>query len=522
MRYKKKIYIQKLLFYIFWSALLLTKGLGFSEGEKVFYISFSVAIVAVAGKIIATKYSIQQFALYISLILIGILSTVISKELGTVINILIVVGCCQVPIKELEKLSLTLWEAVFAIQAILVGTGIRSQIFKIHRKFGKYIVRWSLGFTHPNVFHISYFILSAFYLLVKHPHGKNRIRSSIYILLGNILIFMYSASITGFLIVNLYVILSYIFDKGVPKKRLIITVITLIPIACASFAIFGPLLIKGNAFDIIDKFVSTRFSLSRYFLTTQNIGPFGTYQFNLPDRSYTLDSSYLYSLFHQGYIICIAYIITLSILTYFLIKTNRSEELAITLTCAVAGITEQFLSNSSFKNITLIFIAEMIYDYFNNKHIVKISVINITKSIEIPDAYKYMEYIHIKRNALKKRLLLVQCTAFIIGLIGYMAFVPKPNYIYASPWDCDLKEENDATRYVYYEQLDTKSADFHDWVMSNSDADGKLYDFSGFTVEYEYYRRAIALGIAVATISYLTENILLGIKSTNDENIDAC
>ena len=99
----------------------------------------------------------------------------------------------------------------------------------------------------------------------------------------------------------------------------------------------------------------------------------------------------------------------------------------------------------------------------------------------------------------EKRIRTAAGISFLLGMAAYLLCVTQPSAIYASPWDCDRKEGEAGEAYVYdYKILADPS--FNGWILSNNDALGKLYDFTGETVYLEYWRRAFGAGMALVIL----------------------
>lgn len=515
MKIQNKSYISFIdtMFYFFYTLMVLVKGFGFYEGQWPFDLGLIIACSFFVLYFLSSHNSLASFVISLMLLIIGILTVVYSGEFGALLNLMVLIGMNSISERKIIRLSAFLWTIVFTVQTLITCSGIReNQVFRIHRKLGHYVIRWSMGFTHPNVFHISYFIIICLLMLAIRPHGKKLVKFSVFAFIGNLLVFLYSYSFTGLLIVTFYLIInSYIQHR---KKRLLLVervlLIVFTPL-CILFSVIGPIIIKGNLYEIINKALSTRFSLSRYYLTTQKIGLFGTKIFDVPDASYTIDSSYVYALVHYGIVYFTLFCVLLVFCAYYLLKKHRYFEFAILISCSFAGITEQFLTNTSFKSIVFIFFGVMLYSLIDNCimlpkrkccllakrtwhiftagncHIVDYSVVLST----------YLKRIIHVTKCKRKQILCISLCGFIVGCLMYTFSVDKPKIIYASPWDCDIKEGKEATQYTYYNDI---KDDPDVWVLSNRDSAGKLYSFSGYTIDFEYLRRAIGAGYSIELV----------------------
>ena len=80
-----------------------------------------------------------------------------------------------------------IWTGCFAGMLALSLTGVIEPLMLVHNKMGLgYVIRNSLGYTHPNVLHISYVILIAFWFYVLDLKGRRAISAVILAFLGNI------------------------------------------------------------------------------------------------------------------------------------------------------------------------------------------------------------------------------------------------------------------------------------------------------------------------------------------------
>ena len=99
-----------------------------------------------------------------------------------------------------------------------------------------------------------------------------------------------------------------------------------------------------------------------YFLTQERITLFGQ-QFHLADKDLNMDNSYVFALMTYGAVVFVLLMIAYFFTIRNLVKENRRKELAITLGFLIAGISEPFLFNTSFKNVSLIFVGSYLDVY---------------------------------------------------------------------------------------------------------------------------------------------------------------
>ncbi len=507
-----KIPFSEGMFYAFYCVLTIVKGMGLYEGMLLYDVGLIAAFFCLFLKLIAEQYEKREFAFVIVSLALGVLTWQISGKMGALFNLALLVGMKGIRRERLFRLSAVLWSGLFSLQCFLSLSGIRSQqIFRIHRKLGTYIVRWSMGFTHPNVLHITYFVLIAFIMYVWKPKGRSLLHWSLLLMAGNLVVFAYSVSYTGVALVAIYLICNLVLlmleraggGDGIKKTAKMIAY--LLPIACILFSVIGPVVLKGKAFELVNKALSTRFELSRTYLLGQGVHLLGTSNMEVVDATITVDSSYVYMLVHYGLIYFLIFSILLECAVVYYWKKMDFHAVAILLACAVSGITEQYMANTSFKNIAVLLVAAMVHEVISRQslrvkeHSKRITMPLADKTCTVPQLWNCDHWAgkSIPRwfRTKKKVILAAMGIAFLLGTAGYLLCVTRPSAIYASPWDCDRKEGAAGEAYVYDYEILADPA-FNGWILSDNDALGKLYDFTGETVVLEYWRRAIGSGIA--------------------------
>ena len=261
--------------------------------------------------------------------------------------------------KKVFQVGAVVWSSVFLYRILAFLIGWDKGILLVHKKLGAFIFRWSMGYPHPNVFHISYVILLAFLFYLLQQKGKKLFGWIVAALVGNVLIFIYSVSFTGFLLTGIYLMLVLYFELRSqftkPEKALVQCVLP----AGLAFSLLAPLLPEGNRFyEVMNKLMNTRLRLSKYFLTQEKITLFGQ-QFQLADKDLNMDNSYVFALMTYGAVVFVLLMIAYFFTIRNLIKENRRKELAITLGFLIAGISEPFLFNTSFKKCFLNFCGKL-------------------------------------------------------------------------------------------------------------------------------------------------------------------
>ncbi len=476
---KFKVKIPELCYYIFFAALLFAKGIGLYDGQALFKVILVFAGICWLIKAIFTKYTFKELIVAGLLLMLGVITYTVSGDKGLLLYIMMITGAKNISVKRLFRVGLVTWIISFGGTFILTAVHFVESPFKVHEKMGELIIRWGLGASHPNVLHVSYLLLCMFVVYVLSE--KIDFKWLFLLMAGNLYTFLYSVSFTGFAAVSAYLFLCGYWilrkDIGILENILIKTG----ALFCVLISMAAPLLLKGRAFDILNKLLNTRLRLSRIFLTEYPFSLFGRKVADIVTYSATMDCSYVY-----GYVIYGVIAFTLLVLGYGMIihkycKEKRGTELCIILACLIAGITEPFLFNTSFKNISFVFLAELIYGC-NNVEENSASFLTVAKKFSVGK---------------KKELAFIFVAGLLIGAVGYSAFKEKPQRIIVPRSESDLDE-------TFYAELDiTEEQIREEDVVYGTPKDGTPWmELKGAAVELESIR-------GMTTSSILTGSILV-------------
>ena len=134
--------------------------------------------------------------------------------------------------------------------------------------------------------------------------------------------------------------------------------------ASAGISILAPMLLKGKAFDLVNRLLTTRPALTRYFLENYGVTLLGEDLSKL-DFHYTLDCSYANLLMQGGLLIFLvmfaAYAATIHDALCKKPSAESSVRLAILFAVVISAMSEPFAFNTSYKNISLLLVGEAFY-----------------------------------------------------------------------------------------------------------------------------------------------------------------
>lgn len=359
---ENKVSIEELLYYTFLGILLFAKGIGLYDGQSVFKCLLVVAVFFWAGKMAAARYSIKEMICIILFLGLGALTYLKSGEKGILLFMMMLTGMKNIPVKRAFYVGLGAWGSAFCILTFTSLFHMADMGYKVHDKLGLgYIFRYGLGYAHPNVLHVSYFILAVF--LVYIWNDKYDWKKMLGLMAGNFLVFAYSVSYTGVAIVALY-LLTALYAAG--RKKLSVleraACFCVYPFCCL-LSLWGSVLLKNHErlFSVINKIVNERLRLSQIFLVRENLSIFGVKVADIITDSVTMDNAYVYLLITHGIVIFILMSAAYMYLVFVYGKENKAKELAIIIFICFMGIMEPYLFNASFKNVIFLYLGELFY-----------------------------------------------------------------------------------------------------------------------------------------------------------------
>lgn len=355
---------EELFYYICVVIVMGAKGIGLTEGQKIFTLCMITAAVSWCIKMCLTSYTLKEWLIISLSMVIGGIIYLRTGEKAALAAMMFVVGMKNISLGRLMKACLGVWGITF-LTAIAMGLlGIQDGVIVVHEKLGLGpIIRYSLGFTHPNVLHVSYFILVMLIIYVMRPQGKRLYWLTFFLFLGNLYIFLYSFSYTGIIIVGVYLVMCLYFDFRKKVGRVEKFLLYCVFLFSVIFPIAGPFVLKGKAFNFFNKLLSTRFELVYNLFNENSLSLFGTRMRINPDAHLTLDSSFAYLLMNYGIVAFIFFVTLYFLAVHYCISHSCLQETAVLLSVAMAGITEQFLFNLSFKNISLFIIGSILFEW---------------------------------------------------------------------------------------------------------------------------------------------------------------
>lgn len=500
------------LFYLYFIIMLFTKGLGLTDGP-VYKACLAVASLAALTKILLERHNRREYVLIAVLLILGGANWIHTGNQGALLCILLVLSMKKIVLQDAFCVGAICWGTSYVLQIVTQLLNLRARDFVIHTKFGfRNIIRWGLGYTHPNVLQIATLALLAYiFYSTSYRTGTQLCILVTGAVALSVYIFIYSLSITGismtivFLLVLVY--LEHNRFCGRTRSRIENILLQLIFPLSVSFAVLSPLVLTGSAFDLLNKVMQTRPTLSRYFMTTYGLSPLGGVYTDLP-TSYTLDCSYVDLLMHGGWmlfaVMCIGYLWLVHRLILETPSRENSISLAVVLYTAVGAISEPFAFNTSYKNISLLILGWQLYHALQGE---SSDCKTRPAAGRISSAYNMVVYrlyhVLVRGNSHIVRMIAVGalCGILCAGLYGHVHHAPQEVYA--------LREHGDDIEdypFIYFtqEEVDNLRQMEGVWVMEYDGPDEIMIHYSGEGIgEIETVRSQISIGLFVTGVVYI-------------------
>lgn len=526
---KITVTFSELCYLLFFAMMLTAKGLGLSEGALVYDLLLAGGMFFFLLKMVLTRYDRMELLAVFLLLTLTAIVYIKTGERGIVFCCAMALGCKDVSLKRIFRVGAFLLTICFFVMMALTQAGLAKGWWYVHSKGSLgYVVRWSFGYMHPNVLHTVWLLLTALWLYILPLRTRRQLwKTCGLFMLGNLYVFFYSLSYTGFLVCTFYLACNLIFisrsmrnktDSAKVFIRKADTVINfLIPMFfpfCVIFSVAGPVLLKGRLYELADKLVHHRFVLSNYFLTTEPICLLGHRLLTTPDGNRSIDCSYTYLFVYLGVVFFVLICIGYTTLIVNALRRARYRELSILLSFTLGGVTEPFMFNTSFKNITMLFLGCWFYhcveklsekapDFWQKKtkFCLWTDKADSKATFSIPLLFHTQKPATNENKATPARtfshrsiLLSVFCTAAILGCVCYLFLAPEPKAVLISPVFCSDGYEIEPRLYSQQELSDFAQKD-HVRNLTLEKENEPLAMFTGSTAKLEYVRSTVSCGL---------------------------
>ena len=357
-----KISLSEIFYYLFLLCVMGGKAVGMSEGQRPFTALLVLSLLFVVLKMAVTEYMVYEWVMNVLLIGLGVAVFFNNNHKEVLFAVLMVIGMKNVPVKRAMRVAACIWTPCFIMSIIRALLGFYDGYVGTQMKAGmsSAVIRYSLGYTHPNVLHMTYLVITMMVMYL-FCNRKNIIQMSIFLMLGNLYIFLYSVSYTGVLVVTLCILINlYLSFRS--NISLVEKIIAFVCVVASIFVMLvGNLVLPEPVKNLINSVINLRLQLTGEMLSVYRPALFGT---DISDHagSFNLDCSFAYMLVIHGIIGFSLFVIAYLAELVHLLRTNDKKGIVVLFSAALSGITEQYLGNFSFKNIIYFFIGDYVYN----------------------------------------------------------------------------------------------------------------------------------------------------------------
>ena len=513
--------LEEACFFGFFILLSITKGLGLYEGQKLFELLVIPAFLSAIVKIAITPYTKRQWIIQAVLLLLTAVVFHESHERGILFLAFLVLGMKNISVKKVFHVGLWVWSLCAIVLSIFSFFRLEHTVYRVHAKMGLgHIFRWSLGFSHPNILHITYLALCAFIL---YELGENYgIKHFLVMMAGNILVFLYSVSYTGFGIVSV-LLMGFLYVRIRPRFCFIEKILAnlVLPVCLvlsfvAPFYLYHPRL--GYYVQQLNFKLNTRIYLAEQFLRSEYHSLFGADISQIVRSSMTMDNSYVWGYINYGLVTFTIIMLGYFVLLFYDTHKQRTRELVILVCFLGAGWTEPLLFNTSFKNVTLVFLGSLL---FMQKEGAKEYCLfpKLQRTVKIPGSRlpdAAMSVVRSVWNSCKTKIVCITAIGGVLGIILCAILYTVPEGYVVRRFYTDATEKTS----VYLESMD--DPEYEGWkVMNYLDAEDPMQLVQGKAVTLETARYYVGSAMIGGFLSGAAGVIYFGLKRRK-KSFDEC
>jgi hypothetical protein len=242
----------------------------------------------------------------------------------------------------------------------------------------------------------------------------------------------------------------------------------------------APLLLAGRAFELVDRLINGRLTLARGALAGTGLTLFGAKLSEIMTRYRSIDSSYVFAYVAYGLVMFVLVMAAYFWAIHRFLKAGRGVELSLIIAALTAALTEPFLLNGSFKNVTLFFLGALLYGE--------------CKAKPLPELPAIIPRIIPKQ----RRLLLIPLAVALLGALlgGFLQTKPNAYMIPRSETILDIERD------IYYLASPDELAMLNVKVLGYADAETRMVLFDEYNlIELEWWRGVITASLLTGLVS---------------------
>lgn len=318
--------------------MVACKAFGINQGQKIYFIAFSIAMVFLIGSIFMHKWEKQIFFLFVILFSIVVVSYFVGKNISPVIFFMTIMGSIHVDKKRTLKLLCKEWILLFCINITLSFAGIKSmQMAYQYTKTGIDGVAYGLGYGHKNQLAIACAVVICAFIYLRYDTMKLYelivVDAIIAVILG------YAKSSTGYMILLFVNFMFFLFKARFMSRFVQKIVLYMTPVVALFSVILSALYPYSSVIKILDQLLSTRIHLGYLALQQAPFTLFGKFV------KTTLDNLYIATYVRNGFIVYTIVLIIFWSTMKYLYSTNMKKEMIVWGSMILVGFCEGGVMN---------------------------------------------------------------------------------------------------------------------------------------------------------------------------------
>lgn len=343
MRARNNSFDLKKLLYVSLFVLSFLKGFGLAANSTIYSIAYVFVLFGTLISVISRKSHKKELAVLLIAVGLGFLTFVLSGETTFLFSAILIVAVRELDLRSVMKVLLVSRIVAFVLNITLSLTGIIPfNSFSFYREsVGGYILRYSFGYAHPNLFHSSFTLIVIIFGYLRS--ARLRLSEVVIVLLANSVVFELSQSRTNFIITVVYCVLALIFrfSRLDIKKTGHVTKLLFLGCILLSFLVayaYG----KIEVVDVINSLLTGRIRYMSQVLTNYGIPIInhGTYE------GITFDNGYFDLLYNGGLLIGVLYVILLLKTIKMAVDNKNKDALLLIVINLLFSLTESFFCNA--------------------------------------------------------------------------------------------------------------------------------------------------------------------------------
>lgn len=344
-------------------ANIFCKGIGLNSSNVLYKIIMIVGLIGILVGICSRKYSHREIWLSGVMLLSGIMTLLITRQYTFLITCMAVIGIKKTDVDYLMNKICSVRTICFVFMFILALSNIVDQDKMEIWRNTKYITRYGMGYGHPNILHLTLFIVLTlnYYCNVKNKWDVRKFW--IITFLMNLFVYKYSASRTGFFVICIFELLILLQHFKL-VERISLKLPLIIFCSLMGFTFLTPILRKSGLLNGISLF-NGRVDYTYLYLTRYGYSLFG-FNNSLSETGLILDNGYLRLLIETGIIGLLIWVY----LNFGLMKKIAKQadaKMAIIVICFYIYIFTESFSSNIFMNYILFWGADELFNKQNKE-----------------------------------------------------------------------------------------------------------------------------------------------------------